>query len=95
MRSRKFASLGNTQQTRLTNAGLMLGQRRRWWTNIKATLVSYVLAEYVGNNELGDMDLKCIHIIDIFTCFIHITIVHVTTICFVTMHMPTSGLHRL
>ena len=43
---------------------------------------SGVLAGYVANNELGDMDLICrpIHIIDTFTCFIHITIVHLTTL---------------
>ena len=43
-------------------------------------VTSGVLAGYVGNNELGDMDLICIHIIDTFRCFIHINIVHVTTI---------------
>ena len=35
------AYLANT--TRLTNAGLMLGQRRRRWTNIKLALVKRVV----------------------------------------------------
>ena len=73
----------NTHQFNVIN----YSQNQRWInvidvdsTSQQCRVPSGVLAGYVGNNELGYMDLICIHIIDTFTCFIHITIVHVTTI---------------